>query len=131
MHKGSENTTFSDGINVAATYRTAGAANSAAVDMAKYNNYAALVHVAGATQWQGALTVVIAEGTNSTQFSTAYLATLTVASATIDTAQSVEIRAEQMSDGYRYLRHTITPAAGTGNLYDSVNVQFNPRYSAP
>ncbi len=63
MHKSSENAKLSDGINVAATYRTAGAANSAAVDMAKYNNYVAVVHVAGATQWQGALTCVIAEVT--------------------------------------------------------------------
>jgi len=128
MHKGSENIKLTEGITVAATYRTAGAANSAAVDMAKYNNYAAVVHVAGATQWQGALTVVVAEGTTSTQFSTSYLATLTIASGTTDTAQSVEVRAEEMSDGYRYLRHTITPAAGTGNLYDSVNARFNPRY---
>ena len=130
MHKLAENIKLSDGIAVAATYRTAGAVNSAAVDMAKYNNYAAVVHVAGATQWQGALTVVIAEGTTSTQFSTSYLATKTIASGSSDQVESVEVRAEEMSDGYRYLRHTITPATGTGNMYDSVNVRFNPRYAA-
>lgn len=131
MHKFSDNIKLTEAIPVAATYRTAGAVNGAAVDMAKYNNFAALIHVAGATQWQGALTCVVAEGTTSTQFSTAYLATLTIASGTTDTAQSVEVRAEQMSDGYRYLRPTITPAAGTGNLFDAVNVQLNPRYAAP
>ena len=131
MHKGSENIKLTEGITVAATYRTAAAVNGAAVDMAKYNNYVGVVHVAGATQWEGALTCVIAEGTTSTQFSTSYLATLTIASATTDTAQSVEVRAEEMTDGYRYLRLEVTPAAGTGNLFDAVNAQFNPRYLAP
>ena len=132
MHKGSENIKLSDAINVAATYRTAGSATGDGVDMAKYNNYAAVVHVAAATQWQGDLTCYIAESTDDSTYSTAYLATLTIASSTTaDTAQSLEVRSEEMSDGYRYLRAEVHPAAGTGNLYDAVNAQFNPRYLAP
>lgn len=130
MHKIETDIKFEDGIPVAATYRTAAAVNGAAVDMAKYHNYAAVVTVAGATQWQGALTVVVAEGTTSTQFSTAYLATVTIATATTNQADVVEINDAQMTDGYRYLRAEATPAAGTGNLFAVVNARFNPRYAA-
>ena len=130
MHKWSENIKLSVGIPVAATYRTAAAVNGVGVDMAKYNNYAAVVNVAGATQWQGALTCVIAESTDNSTYSTAYLATLTIASATTNTAQSVEVRAEQMTTAYRYLRAQVTPAEGTGNMFDSMNAQLNPRYAA-
>jgi hypothetical protein len=131
MHTASENAKISYAIPVAATYRTAGSATGVGVDMAKYNNYAAIINVAGATQWQGALTCSIAESTDNTTFSTAYLATLTIATATTHTAQSLEVRAEQMTDDYRYLRVEVAPASGTGNLYSAVNVQFNPRYLAP
>jgi hypothetical protein len=131
MHKSSENGKLTIAIPVAATYRTAGAATGGTVDMAKFNNCAFIVNVAGATQWQGDLTCVVSEGTNSTQFSSAYIATLTIASATTDTAQSLEIRGEQMSAGYRYVRLIVTPAAGTGQLYSAVALQFNPRYLAP
>lgn len=130
MHKGSENIKLTDAIAVAETYRTAQVVNGVSVDMAKYNNYAAVVHVAGATQWQGDLTAVIAESTDDSTWSDTYLATLTIESATTDTAQSVEVRAEEMSDGYRYLRVEVTPATGTGNLFDAVNARFNPRYAA-
>lgn len=131
MHKASENAKLSYAIPVAATYRTAVAVTGDGVDMAKYNNYAAVINVAGATQWQGALTCQIAESTDDTTYSTAYLATLTIATATVHTAQSVEVRAEEMSDGYRYLRVEVEPAAGTGNLFSALNIQFNPRYLAP
>jgi hypothetical protein len=131
MHKSSENGKLSYAIPVAATYRTAGSATGVGVDMAKYNNYVAIINVAGATQWQGALTCSIAESTDNSTFSTAYLATLTIATATTNTAQSLELRAEQMSDGYRYLRVEVAPASGTGNLYSAINLQFNPRYAAP
>lgn len=130
MHKIEQNVKFSDGIPVAATYRTAAAVTGVGVDMAKYNNYAAIITVAGATQWQGALTVVIAESTDNATFSTTYLATVTVATATTVQVDAVEISDEKMSDGYRYLRAEATPAAGTGNLFAIVNARFNPRYAA-
>ncbi len=130
MHTSTENAKISYAITVAATYRTAAEATGVGVDMAKYNNYAAIVNVAGATQWQGALTCVIAESTDNSTYSDTYLATMTLATATTHTAKGVEVKAEKMSDGYRYLRVEVTPAAGTGNLFDAVNVQFNPRYAA-
>lgn len=129
MHKIETDINGSVGIPVAATYRTAAAVNGVGVDMAKYNNYAAAITVAGATQWQGALTMVIAESTDNSTFSTAYLATVTVATATTNQADMVEISAEKMTDGYRYLRAEVTPAAGTGNLFAVINARFNPRYS--
>ena len=129
MHKIDTDMNGSDGIPVAATYRTAAVVNGVGVDMAKYNNYAAAITVAGATQWQGALTVVIAESTDNTTFSTTYLATVTVATATTNQVEVVEVSAEKMTDGYRYLRVQATPAAGTGNLFAVVNARFNPRYA--
>lgn len=130
MHLFDENISVADGIAVAATYRTAAAVNGAAADMAKYHNFAGIITVTGATQWQGAITAVLAEGTNSTQFSTTFLATKTVATATTNQIEVIEISADKMSDGYRYLRMELTPAAGTGNLFAAVNGRFNPRYAA-
>lgn len=132
MHKIDQNASFTDSIAHATTYRTATVVNGAAVDMAKFHNFAGIITVAGATQWQGAITTVVAEGTTSTQFSTSYLATVTIASST-DTNQVgvVEISDTEMSDGYRYLRLEATPAAGTGNMFAAVNCRFNPRYASP
>lgn len=130
MHLFDENISVGDAIPVPATYRTAQAVNGNAVDMAKYHNFAGVITVAGATQWQGAITAVIAEGTNSTQFSTSYLATKTIASATTNTLEVIEVSGDQMSDGYRYLRLTLTPATGTGHMFAAINCRFNPRYGA-
>ena len=129
MHKFEHNVHESAAIPSAATYRTAAAVNGAGVDMAKYNNFCAVVECAGATQWLGALTCVIAESTDNTTYSTAFLATTTIASATTDSVDTVEVRAEELSDGYRYARVEVTPAAGTGNMFSAVNLQFNPRYA--
>ena len=131
MHKASENVKITYSIPVAATYRTAAQVTGVGVDMAKYNNFAGIINAAGATQWQGALTCYIAESTDNATFSTTFLATLTIATATLHTAQSLEVRAEEMTDAYRYLRLEVTPAAGTGNLFSADNVRFNPRYLAP
>lgn len=130
MHLFDENIKVDDGIAVPATYRTAAAVNGQAADMAKYHSFAGVITVAGATQWQGAITAVIAEGTNSTQFSTAYLATKTIASATTNQIEVVEVSDQAMTDGYRYLRMTLTPATGTGHKFSAVNCRFNPRYGA-
>ena len=125
-----ENIKVDDSIAVPATYRTANAVNGAAVDMAKYHDFAGIITVTGATQWLGAITAVIAEGPPSTQFSTTFLATKTIASATTNQIEVVEVSADEMSDGYRYLRMELTPAAGTGNMFAAVNSRFNPRYGA-
>lgn len=130
MHLFDENVKVDDGVAVPATYRTAAAVNGAAADMAKYHNFAGVIAVTGATQWLGAITAVIAEGTNSTQFSTTYLATKTIASATTNQIEVVEVSDQAMTNGYRYLRMELTPAAGTGNMFAAVNARFNPRYGA-
>jgi len=130
MHVFDENIKVDDGIPVPTTYRTAQAVNGQAVDMAKYHNFAGVITVSGATQWLGAVTAVIAEGTTSTQFSTTFLATKTIASATTNQIEVVEVSADEMSDGYRYLRMELTPAAGTGNMFAAINARFNPRYGA-
>ena len=129
MHKFEQSCLESVGIVSAATYRTAAEVAGVGVDMKKYNNFCAIIEAAGATQWLGDLTCVIAESTDNSTYSDTYLATVTIASSTIDAIDTVEIRAEEMSDGYRYARVEVTPAAGTGNMFNAVNVQFNERYS--
>ena len=127
MHEMDENIKWSVGI-APAVYGTTEVTGTG-VDMAKYNNYVAEVISGNSAAFQGALTVVIAESTDNVTFSDTYLATITLASNTVtDACDTVEVRAEEMSDGYRYLRMEITPSTGTGNLYAGVNSQHNPRY---
>lgn len=129
MHKFEQNVSIDVGIPPSAAY-TAAEEAGVAVDMAKYNNYAAIIAVAGATENQGALTCVIAESTDNSTWSNTYLGTVTIASATTDAVDTVEVRAEEMSDGYRYLRTEVTPAAGTENAFSVANVRFNPRFKS-
>ena len=128
MHKFDNECLESVGIVSAATYRTAAEVVGVGVDMAKYNNFVAIIEAAGATQWLGALTCVIAESTDNSTYSDTYLATVTIASATTNAIDTVEISAEEMTDAYRYARVEVTPATGTGNMFNAVNVQFNARY---
>lgn len=101
------------------------------VDMAKYNNYVAVISFAAATQYTGALTCKIAESTDNSTFSDTFLATLTITSSTdTDKVDVVEVRAAAMSSGYRYLRCEVTPSAGTVNTISVVNLRFNPRFMA-
>jgi len=129
MHKFEQNVSVDVSIPPSATY-TAAEKDGVGVDMAKYNNFAAIISVAGATQYQGALTCVIAESTDDSTYSDTFLATVTIASATTDQVDTVEIRAEEMTDAYRYLRLEITPAAGTANIFSAENVRFNPRFKS-
>ena len=131
LHTATENVKLSVGIAVAATYRTSAEVAGVGVDMAKFNNYAGIVNIAGATQWQGNLVIVVAESTDNSTWSDTFLATSTVASATTNQCESLEVRAEQMTDGYRYLRTEVTPATGTGHLFASVNAQWNARFEPP
>lgn len=130
MHKFEQNVAIDIGIVPAAAYTNAEKVGESA-DMAKFNNYCAAILVGAATQHQGALTCVIAESTDDSTWSNTYLATVTLASSTdTDQVDSLEIRAEEMSDGYRYLRMEVTPAAGTVNLFSVVNMRFNPRFKS-
>jgi len=130
MHKFEQNVALDVGIAPAAAYTNAEKAGIG-VDMAKFNNYVAAIAVGAKTQYQGALTCVIAESTDGSTYSDTYLATVTLASSTdTDQVDSIEIRAEEMSAGYRFLRCEITPAAGTVNLFSVINVRFNPRFKS-
>lgn len=132
MHKFEHNAKITPAVPASSTYRTAGEAAGASVDMAKYHSFAAIIECEAATQWQGALVCVIAESTDDSTWSNTYLATSTIASSTtVEQTDTVEISADEMSDGYRYARVEITPAAGTGNMFSAVNVRFNPRYASP
>ena len=129
MHKFEQNVSIDVGIPPSATYTDQEEAG-VGVDMAKYNNYAAVIAIAGATQYQGALTCVIAESTDNSTYSDTFLATVTIASATTDAVDTLEIRAEEMTDAYRYLRMEVTPAAGSANAFSVANARFNPRFKS-
>jgi len=131
MHLFNENIKIDCSLPVMETYRTAGTANGAGVDMAKYHNFAAVISAASATQWQGNLACYIAESTDNTTYSTVYLATKTVSSnTTTDQVAVIEVSDSKMTPGYRYLRLTVIPVGGTGNMYAAINTRFNPRYAA-
>ena len=129
MHRFEENVKLTVGLTPTAT-RTDAEAAGGAVDMAKYNNVVAIIQQAGETQWQGAVTYTLNEGTTSTQFGATSLATVTIASATTNQVDSIELRAEEMTDGYRYIRIEATPAAGSANAIGVVMAQFNPRFAS-
>lgn len=132
MHKFEENVKESVGIIQGAVSSTAGEVDGASVDMAKYNNYVAVIQMMAQTQYGGAITCVIAESTDDSTWSDTYLATVTIASSTnTNKVDTVELRAEEMTEGYRYLRCEITPTTpGTSLVFGAVNLQFNPRFAA-
>ena len=130
MHKFEQNVAVDIAIAPGEAY-TAAEKVGVGVDMAKYNNLCIGIAVASKTENQGALTCVIAESTENSTWSNTYLATVTIASSTTaDGIDTVEVRAEEMSDGYRYLRVEVTPAAGTENAFAAVNMRFNPRFKS-
>jgi len=129
MHKGSENLKVTVGIPPQEI--TAAEKAGTGVDMAKFNNFMAVIQQAAATQYLGDVTCVIAESTDNSTFSNTYLATTTISSNTAtDQIATVECKGENMTAGYRYLRVEITPAAGTVNPVSASNVRFNPRFAA-
>lgn len=100
------------------------------VDMAKFNNFVGIIQLAAATQYSGPLTAVIAESTDNTTYSDTYLATVTIASTTATNAiETIEVKAEDMTEGYRYLRLELTPSGTVSNI-SAVNLRFNPRFAA-
>lgn len=100
-----------------------------AVDMAKFDGFAAVVMQKAATQYTGDVTIHIAESTDNSTWSDTYLTTETISSNTAtDQIAVTEIHADDLSDGYRYARVEITPAAGTVNNVSAVNLVFNARF---
>lgn len=132
MHRFSENVKYNVGLMLQVASATATTYTGTSADMRKYNNFCACVAgvAAPGTNNIGALTCYIAQSTDTTTYSGNYLATGTAASATggLTFGTSIEVRAEQMADGYRYLRVEVLPAAGTANLIVAGNFRFNPRY---
>ena len=132
MHKFLENVKADVGLLLTIATATATTFTGTAADMRKYNNFAA--YVAGkaspGTNNIGDLTCYIAQSTDMTTWSTNYLATATAASATggLTFGTSVEVRAEQMGDSYRYLRVEVLPADGTQNIVAAANLRFNSRF---
>jgi hypothetical protein len=118
-------------VGVAPMFYTAVEKTGVGVDMAKFNNYVAIIQRTAVTQYGGALTAVIAESTDNTTYSDTYLATVTIASSTTtDQIDTVEVKASDLSAGYRYLRCEVTPGAGTQNYFSCTNLRFNPRFAA-
>jgi hypothetical protein len=136
MHTFKSNIKYDQGLYLNANTATAAEYTGTAVDMSRYNNFCGIVSgvMAAATNNVGAFVAVIAQSTDCTAWSDTYLATATAASATAASGflgmygTTIECRAEQLSDGYRYLRVEVTPAGGTTNAINIVNLRFNPRF---
>ena len=130
MHKFTQNVKTDVGLMTLSTATSATVSTGTSVDMTKYNNFVGLVSYVVASN-TGTTTVYIRESTNAAVWTSAYLATATLASyATVPYIGgfgTIECRAEQMSDGYRYLRGEVIPAAATG-VISIVNARFNSRF---
>ena len=129
FHKGSENAKLT--YSVMPKTGTVGpyTYNGNGVDMAKYNNYAAIISLASASAAfaAGDFHAYIAESTDNTTYTAVTGATTTLSTSTLTPqVTTVELRAEEMSDGYRYLRCTVD---GTGTQgFDVLNSRWNSRY---
>ncbi len=130
MHKFKENVLANVGLMTLSTATSATVSTGTSVDMAKYNNFCGIVSYVVASN-TGTTTAYIRQSTNEAVWTSAYLATATLASYAavpyIGGFGTIECRAEQMSDGYRYLRVEVIPAAATG-VVSITNVRFNARY---
>jgi hypothetical protein len=138
MHRFKENIKYDQGLFLNAGTATATEYTGTAVDMSRYNNFVGIISgvMAAATNNVGALVCQIAQSTDCTTWSDTYLpATATAASSTASLSYLgmygtiVECRAEQLADGYRYIRVEVTPAGGTTNNINIVNLRFNPRFA--
>ncbi len=130
MHKFTENIKTNVGLMTLSTASSATVSTGSGVDMAKYNNFCGIVSYVVASN-TGTTTIYIRESTDNATWTSAYLATATLASyATVPFIGgfgTIECRAEQMTDAYRYLRVEVIPAAATG-VISIVNTRFNSRY---
>ncbi len=130
MHKFTQNVKVEIGLMTLSTATSATVSTGTSVDMKKYNNFCGVVSYVVASN-TGTTTVYIRESTDSAVWTAAYIATATLASyATVPYIGgfgTIELRAEQMTDGYRYLRVEVIPAAATG-VINIVNQRFNARF---
>ncbi len=132
MHKFKENVNVTVGRGAVGTSTTSTVSTGTGVDMKNYNNFAGII-TAGIQAGGGPLTAYIVESTDNATFNQdKYVATLAISSATsplIGYGGVIECRADQMTDGYRYLRVDVLPTTGTGNVLMVSNVRFNSRFS--
>lgn len=130
MHKFKENVKCDVGLMTLSTATSATVSTGTSADMQKYNNFCGLVSYVVASN-TGTITAYIRESTDKAVWTAAYLKTATLSSyATVPFIGgfgSIECRAEEMSDGYRYLRVEVIPAVATGVIGIS-NLRFNSRY---
>lgn len=129
MHKFEQNVAVDIAVSPR-TVTTTTEIDGVGADMAKYNNICFAIQLKSGTQ-SGALTCYIAESTDNSTWSDTMLATLTIASSTdTDGIDTVEISAEKMTDGYRYLRLEVNPASGASKTLSAVAMRFNPRFAS-
>ncbi len=126
MHKLEESIRYTSGIPPQ-TVATSG--NGIGVRLRKYNSFALSCQAALSTAG-AAVVFYIAQSTDNATYSTSYLATCTLAvSTTVARQDVIEVRAEQLSDGYTYVRGEYTATAtNTYQFIAAGNLQFNARF---
>lgn len=129
MHTHTSNVQFRQGIEPQIPNKTSTVLGDY-VHMAKYNNFAMGCLLAHHTQITAGAIFYIAQGTDQTTFSTNYLATATLASSTTTcTATVIEVRAEQMTNLYQYLRGEVVMSATCATAAIAAGyMRFNARY---
>ena len=132
MHRFRENVRLDVGYMSISTSTSGTVTTSTAVNLRRYNNFVGIVQGV-VTPGASALTAYITEATFATGvFNQATpLATQAIASATtplLGYGGTIEVRAEQLSDGHHWVRVEVLPAAGTGNILSVSNLRFNARY---
>ncbi|MBA7481237.1 MAG: hypothetical protein GH158_00205 [Dehalococcoidia bacterium] len=127
MHKFEQNIAVDDEISPRIVTVTT-EIDGVALDMAKFNGVCFAIQNKLSADG-GALTCNVAEGTNSTQFSDTFLATVTLAASTdADQFDTVEIKAPEMTAGYRYVRLEVNPAAGTTTQLAAIAMRWSARF---
>jgi ABC-type branched-subunit amino acid transport system permease subunit len=120
-----------EGGYVGVPNKTAAVTTGIGVSLAKYNSFALQCRLALLASGGCDATFYIAQGTNSTQYSSVYLATVTlVSSTTADAEDVIEVKASDLTSGYSYVKGVIICASTTTQQAVSAqNLRFNPRFA--
>lgn len=129
MHRFKENIKYDQGIQPQVP-GTGTRITGNYVWMAKYNNFAMGCMLAAHTQITAGATFYIAESTDSTHWSTLRMATATLSSSTTTcTCTTIEVRAEEMTNLYQYLRGEVVMSATCNTAAIAAGyMRFNARY---
>lgn len=130
MHKFEENISAAVSVKAHIPGATAAVVGTG-VSLAKYNNYALACTNTFIAANGCAVTYYIAQSTDNTTFSTSYLATCTLASNTTTNQNDViEVRAEQLTDGYTYVAGVAACAStATQQTICAMGLRWNPRFA--